>query len=117
MLSSLNSDVRAMDQADQKQNAPSDLARNNRCCTWFGTYFSKWTGQHQTSPPAVSVVDCLITFFGTIISISILTAIHYRLLARYVNDPLSFVDQFHFDENLIQDLISIFLLLRSVLQR
>lgn len=52
---------------------------------WLRTYFSKWTGQHMPAPAStITLVECIITFFGAFVGVLLLTAIHYRLLAKYV---------------------------------
>jgi CBS-domain-containing membrane protein len=70
-------------------DGPSEIISNveqpKRRYQWFRTYFSKWTGQHLTTSPApVTLSDCIATLVGTLLGVSILGVIHYRLLAKYV---------------------------------
>lgn len=52
---------------------------------WLRTYVSKWTGQHASAPAStITLVEYIITFFGTFAGVILLAAIHYRLLTQYV---------------------------------
>lgn len=50
------------------------------------TYFVKWKGQSTSAQSPIKLADCIISFIGTFVGISILGVIHYRLLNRQVQD-------------------------------
>jgi CBS-domain-containing membrane protein len=55
---------------------------NDRCLS-LRKYFSKWRGQQQGPSAKVTVLDCLMAFVGTFISISVIAVVHFRLVAEH----------------------------------
>jgi hypothetical protein len=60
----------------------------NHRCARLRAYFAKWYGQHKEAPPPVKLSDCIITFLGTFIGISILAVVHFRIVARHVGQTI-----------------------------
>lgn len=71
---------------NDRNETTADVEESKPKHGWLRTYFSKWTGQHMSSPASsITLIECIITFFGTFVGVALLTAIHYRLLTQYVN--------------------------------
>lgn len=71
------------DRNEPTTTTTKNIKKSNSIYRWIRTYFSKWTGQHSTIPPvSVTILECIIVFIATFVGIGLLSAIHYRLLAR-----------------------------------
>jgi hypothetical protein len=69
----------SIDKTDDKYTENNNLKKISQSVK---KYFQKWFGQHQSSESSIHLFEYLITFIGTFIGLGIISAIHYRLLAK-----------------------------------
>jgi hypothetical protein len=58
------------------------VSSSNACkfLQWMKSYLKKWSGKQEERPPRVTYRDLGWTFVGCVISIGVVSLLHYRLL-------------------------------------